>query len=406
MKSIFFVAPPFAGHLNPLLVLAVAARDAGFNATVITGDRKLDAVRGLGLKALGLRSIGAETLEAIANSPSKVGNNPLRLLNQFRENLALLPALRRELLEIWAKDRPDLVVADSVAPVGGVVCDELRIPWITTIATPFAIESPRGVPAYCGGWRPGGWPGRDAFGRLAIRTFKQAVAWYFRKEFSLLGDRFPYRDDGSERIYSPRAILGFGLNELEFERDWPRCFQMIGPVIACPEDGPDLVSTPNRKRVLVSVGTHLVWAKRTLPGKVIQLSREFPEVEFVVSMGGNPGAGLRVSNTVTVHPFVSYTRNLAAFDAVIHHGGAGVTYAAILHGVPSVVVPHDYDQFDYAARVEHFQLGLRATSIATAGKALRRTLDRAEWPELRQMRDKAQQYSPEERFLAVVREIF
>ena len=91
---------------------------------------------------------------------------------------------------------------------------------------------------------------------------------------------------------------------------------------------------------------------------------------------------------------------------MIHHGGAGVTYAAILHGVPSVVVPHDYDQFDYAARVEHFQLGLRATSIATAGKALRRTLDRAEWPELRQMRDKAQQYSPEERFLAVVREIF
>ena len=34
---------------------------------------------------------------------------------------------------------PDLVVADSVAPVGGLVCDELGIPWITTIATPFAI---------------------------------------------------------------------------------------------------------------------------------------------------------------------------------------------------------------------------------------------------------------------------
>lgn len=72
---------------------------------------------------------------------------------------------------------------------------------------------------------------------------------------------------------------------------------------------------------------------------------------------------------MTASPFVPYARGLGVFDAVIHPAGAGVTYAAILLGVPSVVVRHDYDHFDYAARLEHFGLGLRADSIAGAGGA-------------------------------------
>jgi UDP:flavonoid glycosyltransferase YjiC (YdhE family) len=403
MKRIVFVAPPFAGHLNPLLPLAAAARDAGYEVTVITGERKLPAVRGLGLRAYALRSIGADSLESIANSPVRVGSNPIRLLAQFRQNLALLPAIREELLDLWRQEKPDLVVADSVAPVAGIACDALGIPWITTIATPFAIENRHGVPAYCGGWQPG-LPLRDALGRLTIRSFKRAVAWHFRSEFAAFGDAFPYREDGSERIYSPRAILGFGLTELEFPRDWPACFQMIGPVIESPEEGPALSFPEGKKRVLVTVGTHLLWAKRTLTGSVVKLSAEFPNVHFSVSMGGGAGVPVRVSETVTVYPFIRYAQDLGAFDAVIHHGGAGITYAAILYGVPSVVVPHDYDQFDYAARVEHFGLGLRARSIANAGPALRRVLAQG-WPALKGLSVTARTYRPVDRFLAVAREI-
>lgn len=401
MKRIVFVAPPFAGHLNPLLPLAVAARDAGYEVSVISGARKLAAIRQLGLPAYALRSVEADALESIANSPARVVGNPIRLFAQFQQNLALLPAIRQELLDLWRQETPDLVVADSVAPVAGMVCDALGISWITTIATPFAIENRHGVPAYCGGWRPGS-PIRDALGRMAIRGFKRTVAWYFRRDFAAFGERFPYREDGSERIYSSRAILGFGLPEIEFPRDWPACFQMIGPVVESPEQGPALSFPEGQRRVLVTVGTHLLWAKRTLTGSVVKLSAAFPGVHFSVSMGGGEGIPVRVSEAVTVHPFVPYARDLGSFDAVIHHGGAGVTYAAILQGVPSVVIPHDYDQFDYAARVEHFGLGLRADSIASSGQALRRVLAQS-WPELKRVSIAAQSHRPVERFLAVVR---
>ncbi|HEU0120187.1 MAG TPA: glycosyltransferase [Bryobacteraceae bacterium] len=404
MSRLVFVAPPFAGHLNPLLPLAAAARDSGYAVEVITGANKLGAVQAYGLPCRSLQSIPPGSLEAIANTAAPVGSHPSLLLAQFRDNLSLLPAIKAELESLWRADPPALVVADSVAPVGGLVCESMGIPWITTIATPFAMENRTGTPAYCGGWSPGH-SLRDAAGRLAIRLFKRAVAWWFRKEFALLGGGFPYRPDGYERIYSPHAILGFGLEQLEFPRDWPPHFQMIGPVVDCPEPGPPLSFPPAAKRVLVSVGTHLLWAKRTIADDVAQLAAEFPGVQFHVSLGGEPVPPSKTTANITFHSFVPYARDLSFFDAVLHHGGAGITYAAILHGLPSVVVPHDYDQFDYAARIEYAQLGRRARSIATAAPALRAVLAEPDRAALEAMRLHAQSYRPAAAFLSVARRL-
>ena len=438
-----FVSPPFAGHFNPLLVLAKAARDAGHEIEFITGPRKHPILDASGIAAPHLNSIGPETLEAIANTKDPVGSNPFKLLAQFRDNLRLLPSIGAELEQRWRQERPDIVIADSVAPIAGLVCERLKIPWITTIATPFSIETRSGTPSYCGGWTPGN-KLRDAAGRAAIRTFKQFVAFLFRDEFNALGLSSVYRPDGSEAIYSPRAILGFGLNELEFERDWPAQFEMIGPLIDAPEIAPPLPAH-TRQRVLVSHGTHLLWAKRTLVDEVIELSKLLPDVDFVISLGQGPGSNGGASSSeatahsavgtghsprrasfslrgasaplldenipasrttsesplypaerVTILPFVSYSFD--AFDAVIHHGGAGVTYAAILARLPSLVVPRDYDQFDYAARIVFHKLGLRSPSI-TDPVSLRHLLNRDAWPELDRFQQYARAYRPAQSFM-------
>ncbi len=44
--------------------------------------------------------------------------------------------------------------------------------------------------------------------------------------------------------------------------------------------------------------------------------------------------------------------------AVVHHGGAGTTAAALSAGCPSVVVPHFGDQWFWAERVEHLEAGV------------------------------------------------
>ena len=101
-----FVSPPFAGHFNPLLVLAKTARDAGHEIEFITGPRRRAILESNRITAPVLQSIGFDTLESIANTADPVGSNPFRLLGQFRENLRLLPAIGAELRQRWSGARP------------------------------------------------------------------------------------------------------------------------------------------------------------------------------------------------------------------------------------------------------------------------------------------------------------
>lgn len=44
--------------------------------------------------------------------------------------------------------------------------------------------------------------------------------------------------------------------------------------------------------------------------------------------------------------------------AVVHHGGAGTTHTTVRAGRAQVIVPHNYDQFYWAYRVEQMGIGV------------------------------------------------
>jgi UDP:flavonoid glycosyltransferase YjiC (YdhE family) len=408
VKRISFVAPPFAGHLNPLLELAKAASIAGYEVTMITGEAKIPSVMALGIHATALMCLNDKKLERIANTEKPVRGNPLRLFDQLQRSLAVVTEARREIKTLWQNARPDLVVADSVAVAAGLAATDLGLPWITTIATPFAIECRSGTPSYVGGWSEGSTilhKLRNAAGRFLVRRVKKGLAYAVRHQLAILGTEV-YRSNGSEACYSPTSILGFGLRELEFERDWPPPFRMIGPLYRNPEPVamPTLPST--RPRVLVTLGTHLPWAKSKLAEDIIWLAAHRPRISFIGSLGdiGSNNEALALADNATLHNFIPYSEGLPSFDAIIHHGGAGITYAAIAAGKPAIVVPHDYDQFDYAARIVAKGAGLRVARLRS--KATLAALDRVLIPEnfsnLSKLAEAAKHYKPHEAFLAEV----
>ncbi len=59
----------------------------------------------------------------------------------------------------------------------------------------------------------------------------------------------------------------------------------------------------------------------------------------------------------TVVDWIDYEAVFPHLTAVIHHGGVATTHAALVHGIPQVVVPHAGDQFPQAARVTQAQVG-------------------------------------------------
>jgi len=158
------------------------------------------------------------------------------MAGQLSRNLALLPAVRRELAAVVARDRPRLMIADFTATVAGQVAEAAGMPWVTLMPTPLALETRSGAPGYCGGWGPAhhlGHRARDACGRAATRALKAAFGVIFARKLRALSARI-YRPDGSEASYSNQAILGLEMSEVEFPRDWPECFELIGPVTETP----------------------------------------------------------------------------------------------------------------------------------------------------------------------------
>jgi vancomycin aglycone glucosyltransferase len=54
---------------------------------------------------------------------------------------------------------------------------------------------------------------------------------------------------------------------------------------------------------------------------------------------------------------VSHAQLFPRVAAVVHHGGAGTTTTAARAGRPQVIVPHNYDQFFWAHRIQQLGLG-------------------------------------------------
>ena len=358
-------APPFSGHLHPILAIAQALAHT-HEVKVLSTPSVQGAIKACGLQGESILTVADEALLwAIANTPQAVKAKPLQLHKQLQQALRLMVQLRAELQQRWAQQRPDLVIADFTLPAAGLLALELGIPWWTSLPSPCVLESPDGPPAYLGGLMPARHVGhRAVFGlaRLVTRGFKRGMHAWFRREMVALGLPALYRADGSEAVYSPQCILALGVKELEFERSWPAPLHFVGPMLCTPTNThPAPPFQPGKRHLLVTAGTHLEWAKQGLFEAARELARRHCDWVVHVSDGQvhQPSANQTqdLPNLQRL-PFVDYERHLRGYDLLLHHGGAGVMHHAIQAGIPSLVHPLDYDQFDHAARLQAQGAGL------------------------------------------------
>ena len=360
------VAPPFAGHLFPLLDLAVGLRSRGFtDIRVLSTPSARQAVTLSGFELVEILNEHDDAINAIANTTGQVGRNPIALLRQFKQNLALMRTLKAELELLWQHRPRDLVIADMTVPVAGLTALAMGQHWWTGIPSPCAIETPTGTPSYLGGWLPAKGPMghlRDACGRTATRLFKKAIGVMFRKTLRDVGLPSLYRAEGTEMIYSPERILAFGLQAFEFERRWPKSLTFVGPLTACPPfEHAAPTFTHGRPCVLISLGTHLRWARERAWQRALELARALPHVDFHFTDGSPENNIVTPCDNLIRHGYIPYDNYLHRYAAAVIHGGTGITYSCLRNAVPILVWPHDYDQFDHAARIVHHKLGQRVS---------------------------------------------
>lgn len=403
--KIDIVVVPLSGHLYPTMNLLLPLLDnPQYEIRLFTGLQKKAVAESAGFNVVTILEDHIEEFEKAANNSEQLGI--LSAYHQLSASIDLINLVSDQLLEEWHKNRPDIVIADFITLSGGLVANQLGIPWISTMATQFAIETTDGPPCFFGGLGSpkNGWQVSVQFlGRKATRLVKRIVSFSFRDRLKRYSFKL-YNQLGHETIYSPYSILGIGMKEVELKKGFPEHYKWVGPSGASVEAGEDypldLSAFPNRKKVLVTCGTQLAWAKDNLIFQAKQLAKAHPDFHFFVTrgVGGEPFQCENLMENLSLVSYLPYKEYIPQMDYVIHHGGAGIFYQCIIYGKPALILPHDYDQFDYAVR--GVEAGVAFTAKRDNSKVIEQAFDsllaKEDWSELEILRQAAHSYHPTE----------
>ena len=399
------VIVPLSGHLYPTMNLLLPLLDnPQYEIRLFTGPQKKTVAEAAGFNVVTILEGHVEDFEKTANNSKQLGL--LSAYHQLSDSIDLINVVSDQLLEEWQKNRPDIVIADFITLSGGLVANQLGIPWITTMATQFVLETTDGPPCLIGGMGSpkNGWQVSVQFlGRKATRLVKRILSFLLRDRLKRYNFKL-YNQFGHETIYSPYSILGIGMKEVELKKGFPKHYKWVGPSGASVEAGEDypldLSVFPNRKKVLVTCGTQLAWAKDNLIFQAKQLAKAHPDFHFFVTrgVGGEPFQCENLMENLSLVSYLPYKEYIPQMDYVIHHGGAGIFYQCIIYGKPALILPHDYDQFDYAVR--GLEAGVAFTAKRDNSKAIGQAFDsllaKEDWSELETLRQAAQSYHPTE----------
>lgn len=397
-----FICVPLSGHLNPQVELALYLQNTKqYHVRFITGESQHKYLNQLGFETVSFLEDEPDAIERAAEFEQQTNKSVFEMLKLFDKSIKLIERTYPYILNALQANKTDIVVCDFITLSGGIASQHLNIPWITTHPSLFVVEALKGTPSYLGGWMPkAGLLGsiRDWLGWRYVRAIKRSVEILSRRSFKQL--KFELYKDGKENLYSPYSILGLGMEELEFNDDFPDQFVFAGACCLATQDDVALTFPSGfDRKVLITVGTLLKWVQPKLIKQMQKLAKKHPDTLFVFTLGNSSqrfDQPQQISNNFWIYPFVPYDSHLPEFDYVIHQAGAGIFYQCIRHNIPALMLPQDNDQFDYAARGELAQTGIwvRDDSLTSLEQGFTQLIQRKAWPQLYDMQQAYLTYQP------------
>ena len=319
-----FTCRPLAGHYEPLVPLAVAARAAGHTVAFATGEPFASQAQKAGFEAFPAgpdASFRAEWAPRFPGFDALVGDAQRRFfLTEIFANLELVPraADLEGIVDGW---RPDVIVHEVA---------ELAAPLVGTA---------RGIPYADVSYGP-------LIGSSLLRAAGEAAApqWQARglEAHPVAGlFRHLYVDTCPPSLQSPEIASIAAVQPLR-----PAAAEVPDADAPAWLDHLDRAAT-----VYLTMGT--VWNRDPEVFRVVIEAVRDDDVALVVTVGrdNDPAALGPQPDNVFVHRYIPQGLLLPRCDAVVSHGGAATTLGALACGVPLLFLPQGADQYANAERV-------------------------------------------------------
>lgn len=362
MARFWFVSAPLFSHTDwgGFLKTAQQLKGQGHDVIWVSGSSLRAALQQTGLSFLSVDQTGWLWPPPPPPDLSKIAPNEAVMLRYRRaldtwldENLVSQGV--EALVKLAAEhSKPDLIVTDPFLSAAALAAEALDVPL-----------------AVCG------WPALRDLREEALFPVQKALGQESQDRLARLNARFGLQARNFAAGPTP-SVLSPNLHISYFSPTWyqadaanllPQTLFVGGKTTPATDAPPQwLVDIPaNTPLALVTLGSTFTgdlgffsWAAQSA-ARVGYLP--------VVVIGFNPLEPEKKQELIAALPKTTRLLNWVNFDHVlprtglmIHHGGMGTTHAAILHGIPQIVVPHAADQRGQARRVAQSKVGLNLTA--------------------------------------------
>jgi vancomycin aglycone glucosyltransferase len=364
------------GDVQPALALACALRAAGHDPVVTAPPDFAAWAAELGLAFV---SSGASVQAVVEEHADKMGGNPLRLGAAIRDILVQhVPGMLERALEAGRGAQAIVCAHHFVARTAAEILD---VPFVGVMYQPSIVRS-ADYPPIIARWQRGPRLLNRALWRLydwgTTRIFMEPI----NREREKLGLA---REDSFERhmFHGSPYLLACDPVLVPAPADWghlditttgPWFYEdatpLSGDVLSFLEAGPPPVYVGFGSMVNedAAAATRVIVAGAGASGRRVLLSRGWAGL----------GEGTFPASVIVVDGPMPHAKLFPRVAAVVHHGGAGTTHAALRAGAPQVIVPHLMDQYYYAHRLRVLGIAPEAIPVRKlSADRLGRAIDQA-----------------------------
>lgn len=353
------------GDVQPYIALGRGLQKSGHQVQIATDSTFEGFIEASGL---GFAEVKANPRRALQEDIRRIGSSPIRLLRWIDRNFT--PLARGYFIDMQeACQNSDAVLVSALAFAAMHVAQSLGIPSLATYLYP--ITPTRSFPSMAASSLPEWLTGVGWINWMSFRLYNLA---FFRMTLPVINDlrkeilglpSVPWSYYLNIDISDVPIIYGYSKHVIPHPADWRATQHITGywflddPEWRPPKELSQFLEA-GPPPIYIGFGS-MVDAEAKKTTDIVLEALKLTGQRAILHGGWSDLGSHSLPETVYKVSDVPHSWLFPRMAAIIHHGGAGTTAAALRAGIPAVIVPYFADQPFWARRI--YQLGVSPKPI-------------------------------------------